>query len=407
MDNLEYNKMLFNKSRDRIIENYKKIKNSNRFYDEFLRDVGEIKDYEDFYNLPILTKQTFVENAYIFHEKVMNKENAECYSTSGTSGVPLRIIRDKEDDVQQNLILNFYRTRNCRKIIGKKGVHFVYFFKEDFEENYEVLYYNEHFERYCYFILNDTLLQQALSYIEDTRPSWITGSASFILKLAQYKLEHNVYSFQLDYIECNSEYLSDYARGIIFEAFNVMPTCVYGSNEHNAIAYECKNGKFHVLDQSVFVEIMKDRSVIITSLLNKQTGLLRYEQGDLADWEFTECNCGCSGPIIKLTGFRKNDCIVNGDVSVDMWFFHGIIQRYQRKYDVVIDQYRVVQEGKTIYISIIVKNPNEFPYKKELIDSVNIQFDKIFGGDLECIVTFIDTVEVDQKNGKFRYFIRK
>lgn len=407
MTNNEYNEINFKKNYKKIVDSFLEIKVSNKFYESSLKDIPIIHNYSDFCKIPLLTKKVFSENSKFFFEKVCNT-NCERYTTSGTSGNPLKVIRTKSEDVIQNLVLNLYRTKNCKKIIGQKGLHFLFFYKDGFETNlFEVLKYNRNFNRFQYFIINDEVLKSSLEYINYYHPVWIVGSSSFILKLAQYQLEHKILDFQVDYIECNSEFLSTYSKEIIFDAFKVLPTCVYGSNEHNAIAYQCKYGNMHVIEENVFLEIMDNKSVIITSLINKKTGLLRYEQGDLAEWDLKKCNCGFMGPIIKLTGFRKNDYITYKDNTIDMWFFHGLVKKLQSKFSVIIDQYKVVQERNIINISLIVKNPTFFPYKREIIESIKSQFYKIFDDNLLVNVDFVDVLEVDKVVGKFRFFEKK
>jgi len=399
------NELLFIKNIERIKKSFHTLKKSNDFYRDFLDECNDIDNYNKFSEIPILTKENFRNNYSLFYESVKDKK-LEYYSTSGTNGKPLKVFRTIVDDVLQNAILNTYRMKRCPQIVKKKGVHFLFLYNEDLSNNfYEIGKYNNIFERFHYFTINNFVINEALIYINKSKPLWIVGSVSFILKLAEYEIEHRIIKHKLDYIECNSEYMHKHAVDTIREAFGVEPTSIYGSNEHGIIAYQCKNGNMHVVEENVFVEIIEN-NVIITSLANRETGLIRYAQGDLAEWSTETCLCELNGPIIELTGFRKNDFIICDDISIDMWFFHGFVKKMQKIFNIEIEQYKVVQDNKNINILLKVRDIEKFIGKKELQSLIKREFDMISNNNFEINVDFVKRIDEDNKTGKFKYFER-
>lgn len=398
------NEKLFNRNREQIIKSFYTIKDSNVFYLNCLKKYRNIDTYSDFCKIPILTKDILISNYPLFFDAVKDKK-LEYYSTSGTSGKPLRVFRTVIDDMAQNSILNLYRIKHCPQINKKRGVHFLFMYREVMPNSlYEINKYSSFFERFEYFLINDFLLNEALMYINTYRPSWIVGSVSFIMKLAEYEVKHRILNHKIIYIECNSEYMFDYVIDVVKEAFGVIPTSIYGSNEHGIIAFQCKEGNMHVVEENVFVEIVKNNNVIITSLINKRTGLLRYDQGDIAKWSNKSCSCNLNGPIIELTRFRKNDFITYGDTSIDMWFFHGLVKTLQARFNVEIKQYKVIQENRNIDIQLIITNGEYFLQKKELCSLIEQEFNKIFNDELIVHVYFVNEIQINSKSGKFKYF---
>lgn len=398
------NEKLFNKNKENIINSFYTLKRSNDFYLDYLKEYDNIVNYSDFSKIPILTKDMLMRNYSSFFNAVKDKR-LECYSTSGTSGKPLKIYRTVIDDMAQNSILNFYRMKHYPQIVSNRGIHFLFIYRDTIPNSlYEVNNYNNRFERFQYFVINDFLLNAALLYIDKYKPSWIVGSVSFVLKLAEYEIKHRLLNHKIEYIECNSEYLYDYVVTVVEEAFMVKPTSIYGSNEHGVIAFQCEKGNMHIVEENVFVEINEKNNVIITSLINKRTGLLRYEQGDIAKWSNKSCSCSLNGPVIELTGFRKNDFITYGDTSIDMWFFHGLVKKLQILFNIEIKQYKVIQENRNINIQLIVTNSEYFSQKKEMCLMIEQEFKKIFRNELVIHIYFVDQILNNSKTGKFKYF---
>lgn len=82
----------------------------------------------------------------------------------------------------------------------------------------------------------------------------------------------------------------------------------YSAQETGYIASECGRGKLHVHAESVIVEIVDEGNrpcppgqfgrVLVTSLHNYSTPLMRYEIGDRAAWG-SECRCGLPHPVLE------------------------------------------------------------------------------------------------------------
>lgn len=62
--------------------------------------------------------------------------------------------------------------------------------------------------------------------------------------------------------------------------FNCKVASQYGCYEVNSIAYECPFHKLHVMTENVYVEIVEDNQICITSKHNRVMPFVRYKVGD-------------------------------------------------------------------------------------------------------------------------------
>jgi phenylacetate-CoA ligase len=98
---------------------------------------------------------------------------------------------------------------------------------------------------------------------------------------------------------------------------------VYTSNENGQIAFRCReHNSLHVQSEGVFVEILDDRGarcaagetghVVLTSLHNLATPLIRYQIGDYATVG-EPCGCGRASPVIRQVLGRLRNLALSPD----------------------------------------------------------------------------------------------
>lgn len=101
------------------------------------------------------------------------------------------------------------------------------------------------------------------------------------------------------------------------DAWGVRVSDIYSSNENGKIAMRCReHDNLHVQSEGIFIEILNGRGelcaagesgqVVLTSLHNLATPLIRYQIGDYATVGET-CGCGRASPVIRqVLGRVKN-----------------------------------------------------------------------------------------------------
>jgi phenylacetate-CoA ligase len=128
-------------------------------------------------------------------------------------------------------------------------------------------------------------------------------------------LAHNYQLPSLLQLRTIGETLTDEQRQLFHKAWGVKTVDCYTCEESGYIALQCpEHEHYHVQSENVIVEIVDDNGkpcavgepgrVLITSLQNFATPLIRYELGDLAEWG-EPCDCGRTLPVIKKIHGRK------------------------------------------------------------------------------------------------------
>lgn len=149
------------------------------------------------------------------------------------------------------------------------------------------------------------------------QPKYLHTYPSHAAALAEYCLNNKIQLNSLRELKFTGETLSEKQIDTIKMAWpSSKITDIYSSVEFGYIAQQCpEQGNYHVNIENVYVEILDENNqpclnktgkVIITSLMNYATPLIRYEIGDYAAWG-EPCACGRNLPVIKkIYGRQRN-----------------------------------------------------------------------------------------------------
>lgn len=149
-------------------------------------------------------------------------------------------------------------------------------------------------------------------------PSYVLSYPSQLAALAEYCLAHDIHFPFVEEVRTTGETFTKTYMNIIQKAWpNVKITDIYSTEEIGNVAQQCPEyHNYHVNVENVFLEIVDENNfpcrigqlgnVLLTSLMNYATPLIRYEIGDYA--EFGEpCQCGRKLPVIKkIVGRKRN-----------------------------------------------------------------------------------------------------
>ncbi len=150
------------------------------------------------------------------------------------------------------------------------------------------------------------------------KPQYLNTYPSQLAALAEFCLEHKIHLPFLEEVRTTGETFHENYKKVIQQAWPwIKITDVYSSVEIGHIAHQCLEfGNYHVNLENVFLEIIDEKGqpcelhqpgrVLVTSLLNYATPLIRYEIGDYAAWGDI-CGCGRTLPVInKILGRKRN-----------------------------------------------------------------------------------------------------
>lgn len=339
---------------EKHIEFVTKIINSSEFYKrKYKREKFDYNKAWDFSCIPVLTKQQ-IHNEWINTQaKVNDKSDIVAVETSGTTGIPLKVLWTKKEYIQSNfytwkLRLKWYKITPSMRYCT---FHSCLASPSGIQKN-DAVVLNEgrtlSLGRYVYYY---DLLSEYVNLINEFEAEWILGPPSVICLISQYMINNKKSLKKIKYIEFNGEFVENHMIELVKKAFpGVLISNLYGSSEFNGIALTCPRGKMHLINNNVYVEtIVKDEmsTLYITGLVNTLMPFIRYQIGDLGQIEYGTCPCGCSGPFLKLKRGREKELIqLKNDYLFDPSSFNSVIHLINRKKP-VIEQYRFIVRSAT------------------------------------------------------------
>lgn len=358
----------------RVLEAAEETSYYHKLFIQYGVDIKSINSYEDFQKIPITKKEDYRDNMLGFlresvrerlNEKIFCSEHDDFIKcdeilyeaglnmvvTSGSTGLPLKVIHSFEDDYRNYFILNLYRRKYANLSFREKYLWIVpmnektkqYFY--DIKENYLVKPYGIEF-----FLTSFTrdIIEELHKIIQRYNVKWITGAPTAVTEYGRYLLENNI-SSELEYIELHSEPLLEWQRDLLQKAFKAKLLCIYSCNEINFIAATCPCGHYHVLQDNVFLELIKADEhplaykVVVTGLNYFDTPMIRYEIGDLA----REIQCDAQKELaIELLGYRASDFIrlKNGE-NCEPYVIYDSIFFLNEHFQLNICYYQVIQRS--------------------------------------------------------------
>ncbi len=264
--------------------------------------------------------------------------------------------------------------------------------------------------------INSKKLNMYIDRINDFKPIWMNIQPSIFILLSK-EIDRRNASFpqSLRYIEFTGEYINQSNINYFAHKYNITISNFYGCNETNYIACQCNCGNMHILENNVFVEILNKNNepvadnvvgdIVVTSLHNKAMPIVRYKTGDLGvKLEKHNCACGCSSPILKLSGERNSYKIITKNAEYSSYEIIYAIEKVNEYMNNCILQYYAVQETMNDMIIYIVLKDRYSGWKqsveKVFLECINV--DEI--RNLNWSFIFKDKILPDIKTGKLNYF---
>lgn len=284
---------------DKVFEMANYASTQVEFYKWFYRDQGVIKNAQDFERLPLLSKRViqdhfedFLAQKYFYYPY---NSRLQIHKTTGSTGEALKVYWDYKDEIRSSLGLWGIRRSEHGVTPMMKSVVFQsvnYVGNKIMQMEDIALSRDKRKLTLSKINLTEERISKYLAAIKSFSPDWLSLQPSIACLLAEYILETNVEFClpSLRYIEVNGEMLLDSQRELIHSAFDIWPTNLYGANETNAIAIENREQHLILLEDNVYVEVLKDGCLVkdgqqgdiyVTTLSNRAMPLIRYEMGDV------------------------------------------------------------------------------------------------------------------------------
>jgi phenylacetate-CoA ligase len=208
-------------------------------------ELGDIKSFKDFEQLPFLYKDELIE---AFPYDVVKNITDFKYSTrsSGSSGKFVTIAIDLNAIYTDTLqgIRQLVQQSDCDYKKDKVAL-FIYtcpWWIQDINGEYTLDY-----------LPTTTSPIEALNHIRKTRPSIISTYPTYMQSLCE--LEINLSDFGVNYIIVHSEQSNKKSRTDMGKMLGVQVRDEYSSEELTRIALECKYGNYHLEEDACYIEI--------------------------------------------------------------------------------------------------------------------------------------------------------
>lgn len=376
-----------------------------------------VTDFEYFPNLPVVTKEAVQRAGDDFLSCLYPKESLTEETTSGSTGIPLRIYKSQHDRAKMAQCLWRFRMRYYDIDFSSPYCMFHQFFRNFRKPE---LFTHVRKDNALYFNVYRLDKKHLLAYYREMmrfNPVWIMGTPSAMYIFASYIEKYGLkLPPSLRYIELAGEYLFPHYRKKVEEVFHCPVVNHYGCTETYGIALECPCKNLHILEDNVYAEVLGDDGVpqfdtegkiVITALNNKAMPFIRYEIGDRGILHHgSACKCGCDSPTLELSVGRVTDFIIREDgESLHSGILYFAMERLNSRYSNAIRQFLVIQKN---FDSFTVKLAADTSlYSKEQISSCFVDEMAALGFDPSSWqFEFVDQILPDKNNGKLSFFTR-
>ncbi|MCK5635778.1 MAG: phenylacetate--CoA ligase family protein [Thermoplasmatales archaeon] len=387
------------------------------YYDKYKKagvHPDDIKGIRDITKLPIVTKNDF-QKYYpdgIISPKV-NKNKLIPISTSGTTGKSLTIYVDMFDIVWgffggiRSLVEHGINWRKDKlTIIADFAPHTI-------ESGYVYGGINPRLSS-TFFYKNIQWLntndppEKVIKEINKFKPDFIGGYTGMLGHIALLKDKGFGKDISPKVIASTGAPLSKALEELIEKTFNAPVFESYGSTESGPIAFQCKNGKYHVMSDFVYLEYLKNGEpvkpgeagkLIVTKLFGIGTPIIRYDAiNDIVAPLYEKCDCGLAGGLIAKIYGRDDISLYTQDGRMLLPSSFGEIASkilYELKTNKLTDA-RVIQHTLTkIEIQVVIdeKLRNVGPSVEEIFSVLKQGLQEKLGSQVEILTKEVKKID--------------
>ena len=382
--------------------------NNTEFYHRKFKDAGirpeDIKRVEDLEKVPFTTKEELREHSTgSILAKGVDLKRCLVTETSGSTGIPTKIVYDKNaDDFSKAINLRSYIENGLRlrsKWAVFKDPH--HFQKQQWFQRLRI------FSPLQLSVFDTTDTQ--ISILRKFKPDVLDGYTSSIRLLAKAVEEQGIEDIKPKVVFGTSELLDNETRKYINSVFDVKMVDFFGCVELNRTAWECsEHVGYHIDIDAVVMEFVRDGAgvsagergeIVYTGLYNYAMPLIRYEIGDIGIPSDETCPCGRGLPLMKVVEGRTDSFMQVPDGRVfPAMIWEPIMRRIPG-----VGQFKAIQERKDLIRILLVKTDE---FTQRTIDQIVADIRDVMGEEINVETEIVDGIPKD-KSGKVRAAVSK
>lgn len=384
---------------------------------------SDIRGTVDIKKLPLISKEDFTKN---FPNKVIpssfDRKSGIIAATSGTTGRSLSLYFDMYTMIRS--MLGFVRAFQEHNINWKKTKMTLLF---DLSENsFENEYLLNSIFSSAKFLVSTNKMQiidildsplEIIKKIDKFQPEVIIGYPFVIIQLNILKSKGFGRNIKPRYIVTSGAFFDMHSRKNVEEVFNTRIFDIYAATESGIMAFECKNGKYHICSDLVYTEFMKNGSdvcadnpgsIVITKLYGKGTPLIRYSGlEDVVTPSKNDCTCNLAGDTLeKIHGRKSNTILLPNGKMVFGSLFENIIG--ESLFKIRINKIKRIQiiQHKLNRIELRILFDEQLRDKcqpaENLLFTIKSKLQKRLGTNIS-----VDVIEADRMKTRASYIVSK
>ena len=356
----------------------------------------EVRSLDDFKQFPILTKTDIRTQGESLLSSAFDKSKLRLKTTSGSTGVPLR-IRIAERDVQWKYACTLRSDQWSGWKLGQR-VAKVWGNPEYRQFGLRGRITNRLVDRAVHLDTCELTAERIETFTKTLRrhqPGLIFGHAHSLYLLACELRDRGIDDIRPNGIISTAMPLHHWQRVVIEEVFGTQATNRYGCEEVSLIASECEvHDGLHIAAESVYVEMPG----IVTDLSNYAMPLIRYEIGDVLTAKPGRCACGRGLPMLATIEGRDADYVttpsgtrISGISLTENYALHipGTAQ------------VQIIQETPTFLRLRLVRDEHFSDASRRQIATLTEQ---LFGPAMRHEVELVEKI-AQEPSGKYRFCI--
>jgi phenylacetate-CoA ligase len=244
-------------------------------------------------------------------------------------------------------------------------------------------------------------------HIKRIQPHLLLGYASSLYTFARFleEQDYDAHLANLKVVISTAEQLHGWQREQIERVFGRPVANEYGATEIGLIGYECPAGRLHLMDESVYVEVVplsEDKNadwgeIVLTQLNNWGAPLIRYRTGDIARGITVGCPCGRTLRVLDGLGGRSHDLIV----APDGRFVHGEFFTHIFDHLPGVERFQVIQESADS-LTVRIARSTPAPIDEDLLRSKIVET----MGQVHIAIEYPEMIP-SAPSGKYRWVISK
>ena len=354
---------------------------------------------------PVVSKEMLRHQGSAFESSVARKRGCIWITTSGSTGVPLRIRFDRAKLARRTAEIGFFNGLVGYRLGDRHTYHSVWSKKGVLRRVLQ----NQRISDPTH--LDSTWLEREVWSLRKEGISFYVGNTSALRVLAATVIERGLGpgDFALRGIVVTSERLDSETRSLLSRAFGCTVVSRYSSLETGVLAQECgERGVMHWNDASYYVEILDANTdqeatpgtvgrVVVTDLFARATPLIRYDIGDLATAALHDCVCNNPGlPVANVEG-RVVENVTDSAGRYISW--SAVSTLFWQRQSVESFQFIQLEHGR--YEMLVTGNIDQAD-----IDALRGGVYKLVGDSAEILIRRVATIPT-LPSGKRQYIVNR